>query len=287
MNSVKNFSINRTNRRNKSWLKILIGAVALFILLFVLNIFVSPIRNIFYALSFPIQKVFWNAGTSSSTFLGSLLNAGSLNNENNTLKQENQKLLSQVVVLQSLMQGNKAQSDVSAICQNAGFNLVMAGIVGLDDQDILSINKGSIDGISEGMPVINQQGVLFGKVLKVYKNFSQIMLISNKNSVINVKIQQNPTIEEGDVVTNEIIGVVKGSGGQRAYLDLVSISDTINPQDLLVTSAIEKLFPRDLLVAQIKQIQKNDQKPFQSASIQLFLDVKTVDNLFVITNFKR
>ena len=296
MKSVGNFSINPVrknrifsngvNKKNKNWLKFLIGAVALLFLLWILNFFVSPVRNIFYTLSSPIQKTFWNAGAGSSAFLGSLLNAGFLNNQNEILKQENQKLLSRVVALQSLVQGNQAQSDVSAVCQNTGFNLVMAGIVGLDDQDILSINKGSVDGIAQGMPVISQHGVLFGKVSKVYKNFSQVMLISNKSSVINVKISSFAFVD-GFSEPRETNGVVKGSGGLKAYLDLVSISDNINLQDLLVTSAIEKSFPKDLLVARIGQIQKNDQKPFQQAQIDLFFDVKTVDNLFVIKNFKQ
>ncbi|MCX6722376.1 MAG: rod shape-determining protein MreC [Candidatus Staskawiczbacteria bacterium] len=278
MKSARNFSINK---KSNNWLKILIGAVVLLFLIFILNIFVLPVRNFFYAVSSPIQKTFWTAGESSSLFFSSLLNANSLSKDNEKLKQENQKLLSQVAFLHSIEQGNQAQSDLSLSCQNSGFKFVMAGIIGLDDQDILSINKGSAAGISEGMPVINQQNVLFGKVFKVYKNFSKIMLISNKNSVVNVKIQQ------ADATKTEIDGVVKGSGGLNAYLDLIPISSDINPEDILVTSSIEKSFPKDLLVGKIVQKQKNDQKPFQQAQINLFFNVKSVDNLFVITNYKK
>jgi rod shape-determining protein MreC len=278
MPGIKNFSINK---KNNKWLKILTGAVVLLFLLWILNFFVSPIKNVFYTLSSPIQKTFWTAGESSSSFLGSLLNAGSLSKENENLKNENQKLLSQVAALQSIEQANQAQSNVSATCQNSGFKLVMAGVIGLDDNDILSISKGSADGISEGMPVINQQNVLFGKILKVYKNFSQVMLVSNKSSVVNVKVQNS------DIAAPEIDGVVKGNGGLSAYLDLIPISDDINPQDVLVTSAIEKSFPKDLLVGKIIQITKNDQKPFQQAQLNLFFDVTSSDNLFVITNYKR
>ena len=85
----------------------------------------------------------------------------------------------------------------------------------------------------------------------------------------------------------EIDGVVKGSGGLSAYLDLIPISSEINPEDVLVTSAIEKSFPKDLLIGKVVQEQKNDQKPFQQAKIRLFLDIKTADNLFVITNYKQ
>jgi rod shape-determining protein MreC len=280
MKGVKDFSINK---RKNGLSKFLVGTVILLFLLIVLNFFVSPIKNYFYIISSPIQKTFWVAGESSSIFLSSFLESGSLVKENENLKNENQKLLSQVAFLQSIEQGNQAQSDVSTACQNSGFKLIMAGVIGLDDEDILSINKGSADGVSEGMPVISQQNVLFGKVFKVYKNFSKIMLVSNKNSIINVKIQQS----QDNNPSPEIDGVVKGNGGLSAYLDLIPISSNINLQDILVTSAIEKSFPKDLLVAKITQIQKNDQKPFQSASVQLFFDVKTMDNLFVITNYKR
>ena len=277
MKSVGNFSIKH---KNKNWLKILIGVVALLFLIWVLNIFVSPIKNAFYNITSPIQKTFWLAGASSSNFFGSLFNGVGLSQENQNLKFENQKLLSQIAALQSIEQGNQAQSDVSSTCQNTGFKLVMAGVSGLNN-DILSINKGSADKIAEGMPVISQQGVLFGEILKVYKKYSDVMLITNKNSVVNVKVQQ------GDIALPETDGVVKGNGGLSAYLDLIPIDSSINSGDVLVTSALDKSFPKDLLVAKITQIQKNDQKPFQQAQVSLFLDVKTVNNLFVITNYKR
>jgi len=296
MKSVKNFSIRKSNN---NWSKFLIGAVTVVFLLFVINFFISPLKNFFYAVSAPIQKSFWYAGESSSGFLGSFLEAGSLAKENQNLKQENQNLLSQVASLQSIEQGNQAQSAVSISCQNNGFNFVMAGVVGLDDNDILSISKGSADGISEGMPVINQQNVLVGKISKVYKKYSQVMLVSNKNSVINVKIQQNnpapvvvspttPTISAPvPTADSEIDGIIRGDGGLSAHLDLIPISSNINPQDILVTSSLEKSFPKDLLVAKIIAKTKNDQKPFQQAQISLFFDVKAVDNLFVITNYKQ
>lgn len=288
MSNLKNFSINK---RNRNFAQILIGGGVLVALIIVINIFIAPIKNSFYVISSPIQKTFWVAGETSSNFIGSFFKAGSLSKENENLKKENQNLLLQVSFLQSIIQGNKAQSDVSVSCQNSGFQFVMAGVIGLDDNDILSINKGSADGIAEGMPVINQQNVLFGKIFKVYKNFSKIMLISNKNSVVNVKIQQNSIVDASGIVDNtipsEIDGVIKGSGGLNAYLDLVSINSEINPNDVLVTSSIEKSSPKDLLVARIIQKEKNDQKPFQQAQVSLFFDVKSADNLFVITNYKQ
>src|SRR3989344_2404822 len=239
MKGIKDFSINSPpqqkfskklwcrGKENKGLFKIFIGAVIFLFLLFVLNLFISPIKNYFYTISYPIQKTFWTAGESSSTFFASLLKAGSLTIENQDLKNENQKLLSQIAFLQSIEQGNQAQSAISASYQNSGFKFVIAGVVGLDDQDILSINKGSADGIAVGMPVINQQNALFGKVVQVTENFSKVMLVSNKSSIINVKVQQSP----------ETTGIIKGNGGLSAYLDLIPVNSDINIGDVLVTSA--------------------------------------------------
>jgi len=282
MKSVRNLSIYR---KDNGLTKIVIEGVVFLFLIFVLNLFISPIKNAFYTVSAPIQKTFWVAGESSSSFFTSLLKAGVLTKENENLKTENQRLLSQVAFLHSIEQGNQAQSEISTTCQNNGLKFVMAGVIGLDGSDILSINKGSADGISEGMPVINQQNVLFGKVFKVYKNFSKVMLVSNKGSIINVKVQQNSLV--GSALAEEVNGVIKGKGGLTAYLDLIPIISEINLQDVLVTSSIEKSFPKDLLVAKITQKEKNDQKPFQQAQVSLFFDVKATDNLFVITNYKQ
>jgi len=287
------------NKKNNKLLKFLVGATFLLIFIVALNFFNSGIKSVFYYFTSPVQKTFWAAGESCSGFLNSFINAGSLNKENNNLKDENQKLLSQVALLQGLTEGNQAQSEISAVCQNNGFKLLMVGVTGLDDQDMVSINKGSADGILENMPVINQQGALYGKVFKVYKNFSKIMLISNKNSVINVKIQQQkiealPEKNLDDTVVSsekteqikEIDGVVKGKGGLAAYLDLVPVDDKINQNDVLVTSALEGIFPKDLLVGKITKVEKNDQSPHQQAQIRLFLNV-SIDNLFIITNYKQ
>lgn len=277
------------NKKNNNWLKFLIGALALLFFIAVLNFFNSSVKNTFYALSSPLHKTFWSAGESTSGFLASFLNAGNLDKENKNLKNDNQKLQAEVASLQAIINGNQAQSAVSAVCQNSGFKLLMAGAMGLDEQDILSINKGSADGVAENMPVINQQGALFGKVFKVYKNFSQVMLISNKNSVINVKVQQ-ATFDKSSasqaVVPKEIDGVVKGLGKLGVYLDLVPIDDTLNQGDVLVTSALEGTFPKDLLVGTVLKVQKNDQDPHQTSEVKPFLN-SLGDNLFVITNYKR
>ena len=268
MKGVKKFSINKKNNKLS---KFLIGAVVFLLLLIVLNFFISPIKNVFYALSLPIQKVFWSAGESSASFFSSFLKTGFLTKENENLKNENQKLLAQVAFFQSILQGNQAQSDVSTSCQNSGFKLVMAGIVGLDDNDIISINKGSADGISEGMPVISQQNVLFGKIFKVYKNFSQVMLISDKKSSLDAEVQDR-----------DVPGLVKGEGNFKVILDLIPRDKEVSSGDLIISSSLGGVFPPGILIGKVGNIKKNDIEPFQKIEIDLCFDITKIDKLFLI-----
>ena len=280
MNFSDNFSINKKGNNLLRYSGI---AIALLFLAVIFSFFGAGIKNSFYIISSPIEKVFWSAGESSSGFVGSFFKAGALIKENDNLKNENQKLIAQIVSLQAINNANQAQSDVSLNTQNTNFKLLMVGIIGLNGQDVVSINKGSADGILEGMPVISQQNVVFGEVSKVYKNFSEVMLISNKKSVVNVKIEQNQDSDE----PVEIDGLVKGNGNLGIYLDLVTIDNNINEGDVLITSALEKTFPKGLLIGKVVKIQKNDQKPFQQAEVKPFFNLNGLDNLFVITNYKR
>jgi rod shape-determining protein MreC len=279
MNSVRNLSLNK---KNSTLLKVFLGAIVLFLFLGALNIFRPQIRNYFYLASNPIESKLWTAGESVSNFASSVLRSGSLASENESLKSENQKLLSNITLLQSRQAEILSQQEAVLTYQDSGFQLLMAAMMGLDGADLISIDKGSEDGVKEGMSVVNQQNVLFGKVFKVYKNFSQVMLISNKDSVINVKILQ-PPLPNGP--EKEVYGVVKGNGGLDAHLDFVPIDDTINNGDVMLSSALEGSFPKDLLIGSITEVIKNDQSPHQQAKIKLFLNLNST-NLFVVTNYK-
>ena len=131
------------------------------------------------------------------------------------------------------------------------------------------------------MPVISSQKVLFGRVQKAYKNFSDVLLISSKDSAVDVKIQQQDSSQK------TVFGVVKGGGGLSLHLDLVDVDSQLNQGDVLVTSALEGLFPANLLLGNVSSVNKSDLKPFQTASVQQFFNFSDTDNLFVIINYKK
>ena len=260
--------------------KILIGIFVLLILIGFLNIFEAQIKNTFYFITSPLSKTFWRAGNGTSGFFWSFLNTKGLIQENNNLKEKNQKLLSEIAFLQETVKQGRLIKEVVQNTQEDDFEMVLVKTIGLDG-DFILLDKGSDDGVLENMPIISSQKVLFGKISKAYKDFSRVMLISNKNSVVDVKI------EDADLAKLPVFGAVKGSGNLSIYLDLISSDAEIHQGDNLITSGQEGVFPRGLLIGKITNSNKNDLKPFQTAQVQSFFEARNADNLFIITNYKK
>jgi len=276
-----NWDVSGLNKKRNSFLAALIAVACFAVFVFLLFLFNPRVKNLFFSFSSPLQMQLSRAGKNSSNWLASFANASSLGSENKNLREENKRLLSEISVLKSIQEGNQALTAISAACQENGFTTLMAGITGLGDQDILTINKGSDDGVAEGMPVIDQNNALFGKIYKVYKNFSQVLLISSKNSIINAQVLKS------DPEASPVNGVIKGVGDLSVFLDLVPVNSDIYNGEILITSALDQSFPKNLLIGKISDVDKNDQKPFQQAKIDGFFNLQTTENLFVITDYKK
>ncbi len=268
-------------KRNTIFPKVLIGIIAFFIFIGILNLFQKQFKNFFYFVSEPLQKTFWNSGSNIFNFLESFLSINNLAKENKELNIKNQELLGEITALQQIKTENQALKEAIGIQQEQKFKLILTEVMGIDSyQDFILIDKGSEDGILENMPVINSQKVFLGKIFKVYKNFSKVILISNQNSVLDIKIQKD------DTIYSPIYGILRGGGNFTAVLDTVPLDQEIKNYDILITSSLDGTIPRGLLVGKITEVRKDDLKPFQTAKIELFFNIKQVDKLFIISDYK-
>lgn len=266
-------------KQNIFWQKV-IGRIGLLIFLILfLNIFQSPIRNSFYAITAPFTALGHKAAGASSGAVQSFWQFAQLQQENTHLQEENQHLLAYLAVLQGSIQEYQELQNAIANTKDDSFKLVSARVAGLaPGEDTLIINRGLDDGITKNMPVISSGKVVYGRVVKAYKNFSQVLLISANNTVTDVKIEKKDSAS--------IHGAAKGTGNLSLYLDLVNPDAKIQEGDLLLTSGLEGFFPHNLLVGKIVTVTKNDVKPFQTAIVLPFFNVQNVENVFVVTNYK-
>jgi rod shape-determining protein MreC len=273
----------------------------IFLLLFIIiliffNLTASPkiIRNFFYFLLSPFQKISWKSSANLADFLETYLKAREIKEENKKLREEVNDLLNKTAKLVDLEKENRILRETLNSPLKEEFNFILVEVLGKDiSEDSLLIDKGLKDGIKEGLPLVNQQKVLIGRVQEVYDNFSKVNLIYNKNMSFNVKIirreilegsqEQNQENETQKEVPKEIFGLAKGESGGKIKIEMIPSREEIQEKDVVVTTNLGAIFPEGLVVGSIAKIKKSNLTPFQEAEIFLPFDLKELKILYVIT----
>jgi len=244
--------------------------------LFILNIFQQDIKNFFYFISQPNQKILFHLGQNGANFLAGILNSKELEQKQRNLWNENQALKAQIALLNEINKENETLKQALELNLSEDFQLLLVDICSRDlSNDFIVINKGTNDGISKGMSLITAQKILIGQVQEVYDNFSQVMLITNKKSTFPAKIQEN-----------NIQGVLKGKGELEAFLDLIPYEAQIEPGQYIIAAGPDQTFSKEIFVGQIDKIQQSDLKPFQQATIRPSIDFKNLENAFIVLGEK-
>jgi rod shape-determining protein MreC len=231
----------------------------------------SAVKNFVYTMLKPVQGSFWVAGAQIYGVIEPLAKAGSLAADNERLRYEVNDLLVKDSQIQDLKKENENLRQGLNLELEKDYDLKLVGIVGKNIAlDALIIDKGSKDMVETGMPVITAQKALVGKVSKVYENFSEVTLATNKNFSFDVKIG-----------SDGIDGLVKGSGGFAASIDLVPKDKNLKNGDSVVTSTLGGIFPAGLIVGTVEEIAKNDVASFQTAGIDMAFNINDSQSIFV------
>jgi len=188
--------------------------------------------------------------------------------ENNSLKEESEKNSFWELKSRRLEIENNLLKRELSLAPPASNNYVTAKIT-IDTKSSYSqsiiINVGSTSNIQKGQAAITAKG-LVGSVVEVYDNYSRVLLITDINSKIPVRIgEQN------------IKAIVFGSNKEKLQLSYLKDNYTINDQDLVYTSGDGGYFNSGIPLGFIKEdnnkfyvIPTNDLQKLQY--VQIFLN---------------
>ena len=153
---------------------------------------------------------------------------------------------------------------------------VKGRVVGRDPSNFLSyliIDVGSQQGIERGMPVVTERG-LVGRITDVGSNWAKVMLIIDPSSSVNALIQ-----------TSRATGVVEGQVGGSLLMKYIPQGDTVNVNEIVLTSGLGGNFPKGLIIGQVTAVQRRDIEMFQQARVRPTVDFNNLEIVLVITNF--
>ena len=196
-----------------------------------------------------------------------------LKESNDQLLEENQKLSLEVARLREMREENeRLRQLVNAVPRDAD-RVVTGEVLGrVSDQFTrrLQINLGEKSGIMLGMPVIGAFGIL-GQITRVSATQAEITLITDHRQRIAVM----------NARTGERY-ILAGTGEDLMDLLFVQPSADIKGGDRLVTSGLDKIFPRQIMVGTVNATHHKPGETYMSVSVIPSVELEDIQFATVI-----
>jgi rod shape-determining protein MreC len=192
--------------------------------------------------------------------------------ENEQLRRENDELKLQVNQLQS----KAAEADRLAALLNfrqAQHDVPMLGarVIGTSADtasQTIYLDRGERDGIRRNMGVITPDGVV-GKVIESYRDTAQVLLLTDKDSGVGAMLSDS-----------RIQSPVGGTGEPLLSMKYIPTDDTVNVGERVVTSGMDRIFPRDLPVGVVAEIKPG--RPFQQVRVRPAANLQRLEEVIVL-----
>lgn len=196
------------------------------------------------------------------------------------LKSENLELVAKLAEQEKLLKENAALLSQFQTQETKAYDLLVAEVVGapgfipgVTTPSNLILDKGEKDNVKVGNSVVSKNN-LIGKVTKVSYFLSKVDLVIHPSVVFPVE------------TINGATGIVKGGEGNKMTLDNVLPSENLKIGDLVLTKGDVDIngigTAPNLIVGEIKSIEKIPTALFQRAEIKSLLDFNRLSIVFIV-----
>jgi len=134
----------------------------------------------------------------------------------------------------------------------------------------LILDKGKKDGVEKGMGAVSPLGVV-GQVVSVTSRSAKVLLITDSHSGVDAVVQRS-----------RARGIVTGSLESGPIMKYVKRSDDLKEGDRLVTSGLDGVFPKGLLIGAVSKVNKKSFGLFQYVEVTLAVDPARIEEVLVV-----
>jgi rod shape-determining protein MreC len=196
--------------------------------------------------------------------------------ENEQIRRENDALKLQL----SQLQGKAAEADRLAALLNFRQShgeapMIAARVIGVSAGTAsmtIQLDRGERDGIRKNMGVITPDGVV-GKVVETYPNAAQVLLLTDKDSGVGAMLADS-----------RIQSPVGGQGEPLLLMKYVPNDDDVNLGERVITSGMDRIFPRDLPVGTVAEIKSGN--PFKLIRIKPAANLERLEEVLVLLSLR-
>jgi rod shape-determining protein MreC len=146
-----------------------------------------------------------------------------------------------------------------------------AQVIGSDGSEAshtIILDKGSRAGLRPDLPVIVSEGVI-GKVLRVFADTSQVLLITDANSGVASLLE-----------SSRVHGVLRGQNRPLARLTYVANGEAVEVGETLVTSGEDRIYPKGLPLGVVVSARPSPE--FQEIEVQPLAQLNRLEEVLVV-----
>lgn len=270
---------------SKNWKSTIIVIAAISAGCFVIEHFAgfNPVSTVVNTVASPLKS-------GVSYIAHSLGNARDFIWDMRAYKSDNEKLESEIIKLKQEARDVSAYKEenerLSALLELKNstaneYTSVAASVISYSQSEwyrAIEINKGAINGISEGAAVITPDGIV-GSVTEVGPSYSIVTTILDKSSVIGIKVSRT----EGTGLAEGDDELAKDLKCKLSFLD----RDTpIIVGDVIEASGSGGIYPQGLVIGTVVNVSANSAGTLNYAEIDPAVDFSSLRSVLVITGTK-
>ena len=196
----------------------------------------------------------------------------STSRENDTLRAQNDTLRLTITQLQSkAAEADRLAALLSFKASNEKVPMVGARVIGASAgaaSRTIEIDRGERDGVHRNQAVITPDGAV-GKVIEAYRDSAQVLLLTDKDSGVGAML-----------LSSRIQSPVGGTGEPTLTMKYVPADETVNVGDRIVTSGMDKIFPRDVPVGTVTEVKTGN--PFKQIRVAPAAKIDRLEEVFVL-----
>jgi rod shape-determining protein MreC len=222
----------------------------------------------------PMQSAAARLADGGAGVIHDYLDLVGVQRENARLRAELAREETQRARLAELEAENRHLSDLLELKQALALSSAAADVIGADASGLartLVVEGGSDHDFEAGMAVLSTEGVV-GKLIAVGPTSSRVLLINDHNSALDTFDQRS-----------RVRGIVAGVVDDGLVMKYVDRSEDVKSGDTIVTSGLDGIFPRGLLVGEVTTVTREGTGLFLTVNVAPAADFRRLEQVLVVT----
>jgi rod shape-determining protein MreC len=196
------------------------------------------------------------------------------------VREENQHLIAELARVKAeqarmaeLEAENRHLSELLELRDVLGVDAIAANVIGSDATGLshtLILGQGSASGLHPGMAVLANEGIV-GRVIATSPHASRVLLIDDHNSAL-----------DGFDQRSRARGIVAGVVDDGIIMKYVDRSQDIKTGDIIVSSGLDGIFPRGLLVGSVGRVYREGPGLFLNVQLTPAVNFRSLEQVLVV-----